>query len=121
MRNKALYIVCLIVALIVVSIISFQLGVKSVPSFESNTFYATIDSVSERSILVTGISINDINYRGQFDILITDATVLEWRKTNITISDLTVGNTVSITYTGTIRETSPAQIGNVLKVQLLDD
>lgn len=44
-----------------------------------------------------------------------------WRGTEITPSDLDVGDTISITFSGEILEIEPGQIVNVTKVQLLDD
>ena len=39
----------------------------------------------------------------------------------ITVKDLRAGNTVSVTYTGEVLEISPAQVRDVLRIQLLDD
>ena len=44
-----------------------------------------------------------------------------WRGTRISPKDLEEGDNISITFTGLVRESSPAGIQEVLKVQLLDD
>ncbi len=87
----------------------------------TTTFYATITEIYESSILVDGLAINDVNSRGAFDLTISESTVLEWRYTPLQFSELDVGDTVAVTYTGWILESYPAQIPNVLKIQLLDD
>ena len=48
-------------------------------------------------------------------------TELIWRGVPITLKDLRAGNTVSVTYTGEVLEISPAQVSDVLRIQLLDD
>lgn len=65
--------------------------------------------------------VNDINYRGAFDFEVSDETKLVWRGTEMTISEFHIGDSVSITYSGEIQETSPARILDVVKIQLLDD
>ena len=68
-----------------------------------------------------GIEANDINYRGEFVFLLAEETALEWRGTEIEVSDLAVNDMVSITFAGEIQETYPARIMNVVKVQLLGE
>ena len=48
-------------------------------------------------------------------------TELEWRNTKINVTDLNVGDNISITFTGEILDSYPAQIKDVVKIQLLDD
>ena len=50
-----------------------------------------------------------------------DETELILRGVPITVKDLRVGNTVSVTYIGEVLEISPAQVSDVLRIQLLDD
>ncbi len=87
----------------------------------STTFYAAITEIYEHSILVEGLEINDINSRGAFDLSTNENTVYEWRYTPLSRSELEVGDTISVTYTGAVLESYPAQIHEVLKIQLLDD
>ncbi|MBR4102142.1 MAG: hypothetical protein IKK51_09740 [Oscillospiraceae bacterium] len=91
------------------------------PNLSTTTFYATITAIHEKYIQVQGLEINDINSRGAFDLSIGDATVLEWRGTTLQLSELDVGDTIAVTYTGDVLESYPAQITDVLKIQLLDD
>lgn len=88
---------------------------------EQQTFYAEIKEINNNNILVEGLSVNDINYRGKFIFSIIGETKLEWRGTEINLSDLDVGDNISITFSGEILDTYPAQINNVIKIQLLDD
>ena len=71
-------------------------------------------------LLVQGLEINDINGRGTFELAVGDKTELIWRGVPITLKDLRAGNTVSVTYTGEVLEISPAQVSDVLRIQLLD-
>ncbi len=87
----------------------------------STTFYATIKEIKDNSLLVSGLEINDINSRGDFSFSIEDATILEWRHSPITVEDLEVGDTISVTYGGVILETYPAIIKGLIKIQLLED
>lgn len=88
---------------------------------ETVTFYATITTISEYSILVEGLEVNDINSRGAFDLSTNENTVYEWRHTPLERSELEAGDTIAVTYTGAVLESYPAQIHEVLKIQLLDD
>jgi len=85
------------------------------------TFYATIEKISGNNILVEGLKINDINYRDEYTFNVQENTILLWRGTIINISDLKEGQTISITCVGTIEETYPAIITNVVRIQLLND
>lgn len=87
------------------------------------TFYATITQIRENSsISVKGLEINDINYRGKFNFSIKDNTIMTWRSESINISDLNVGDTISITFTDeTIADIYPTPLNEVVKIQLLDD
>lgn len=90
-------------------------------SYGAETFYAVITDISDSSITVQGMEINDINFRGRFTFPIMEETSYLWRGIVIGPKDLEEGDNISITFTGPIQETSPAGIQEVLKVQLLDD
>lgn len=49
---------------------------------------------------------------------ISDSTVIESQGKTIKIDDLCVGDNVYVTYTGGIAETAPAQIHQVIKIEL---
>ena len=132
--------------LVVLFCIGFLLGIftglgrrnredKELNKVETNTlqssnqngtvFYASIEKISEyngiTSILVKGLDINDINYRGEFSFSINNETELLWRHTKIDISSLKVGQNISITHTGEVLTIYPAQLTKVTKIMVLDD
>ena len=55
------------------------------------------------------------------ELIITEATELEWQHTKINADELEVGDNISIIFTGSIQEIEPAEINDVIKIQLLDD
>jgi len=87
------------------------------------TFYATVTQIRENNkISVKGLEINDINYRGEFYFTIEDNTILTWRGINISVSDLNIGDNISITFSDEmLASIYPTPIENVEKIQLLDD
>ena len=129
--KKEIKILLGILAILVVAVISFFVGYKVAydrveNSFDQNamdfqTFYAEIKEVNDTNILVEGLPINDYNYRGDFSFQVQAETKLEWRGTELSTSELEVGDCVAITYTGWITETDPAGIDDVVRIQLLDD
>lgn len=93
---------------------------------DSTTFYATIEEIKEYNgvtrVFVKGLDINDINYRGEYYFSIKENTAITWRTENITISDLNVGDNISITFTDeTILTIYPTPLNEVIKINLLDD
>lgn len=87
----------------------------------AETFYAEISDRKNNFLRVTGLEINDINFRGDFVFSIDEETKMTWRYTEISVEDLDIGDTVSITFTGEIQETAPAKITHVTQIQLLED
>lgn len=85
------------------------------------TFYAVIKENNDGHMLVEGLDVNDINFRGEFTFTVLPETELTWRYTPVSLSDFDPGDTVSVTFTGEIMESYPAQIADVVKIQLLDD
>lgn len=124
-KNRSL--IALIVAIVAVVIICFLAGYKAgkesaaKDSFDSVTFYAVVADTQDQSVTVQGLEVNDINYRGEFVFFIEDDTELTWRGTEISVDDLDVGDTISITYSGYTLESYPAILQDVYKVQILDD
>lgn len=129
--GKKSKIVISILAIILVIIASYFIGYKKAyDDYERNldnhkvsynTFYATITdirdtglTIDDTALSVKGLDINDINFRGDFKFVITEATEIE-------TDDLEVGDNISIIFTGSIQETYPAKINDVLKIKLLDD
>ena len=93
----------------------------SAPAARPQTFYATVSDIRDNAVTVTGMEVNDINFRGEFCFSVTEETEITWRYTDISLGDLEAGDNVSITFTGEVMETSPAQIQGVEMIQLLDD
>lgn len=107
-------------------IYSFKLEVldsieEDIYGINSQTFYAEIKKINGTNLLVDGLDVNDINYRGEFSFKVTGQTKLEWRNTAIDFSELDEGDNISITFEGEIQETYPARINDVVRIQLLDD
>ena len=91
------------------------------PAARPQTFYATVSDIRDNAVTVTGMEVNDINFRGEFCFSVTEETEITWRYTDISLGDLEAGDNVSITFTGEVMETSPAQLQGVEMIQLLDD
>lgn len=125
------YILAVCALLIAVSTIFYFVGYKvAYDRIESTTtqkinefqtFFATISEIKDTSFTVKGMEINDINYRGNFTLPIMEETSYVWRGTELSPSELDVGDNISITFYGEILETDPAYIQDVTRVQLLDD
>lgn len=122
MKKKiSIMIVLLITVAMSFYYIGYQTAIKKAESKNgSQTFYATITEMRENVFTVKGLEINDINFRGEFVFNINEDTALIWRGTKIECSDLQVNDHISITCTGYIQESDPAQI-DVIQVQLLED
>ena len=90
-----------------------------------DVFNAKIKEIREHNgittILIEGLETNDINHRGEFDFFIDNDTELLWNNTKIEISDLKEGQNVSITSTGEVLESYPAQLTEVTKIIVLED
>ena len=113
--------ISIILAILLAAAGGYYGGRRSVQPMVGTTFYAVIEEIRENRLLVQGLEINDINGRGTFELAVGDKTELIWRGVPITVKDLRVGNTVSVTYIGEVLEISPAQVSDVLRIQLLDD
>ena len=87
----------------------------------SQTFYAEIKEIKEELILVKGLEINDINHRSEYNITLKDYTLIKNNNQEIKKDDLKIGNIISITYTGSVKETSPALISQTYTITLISD
>lgn len=131
-------IIMILILLVITSIASYYVGsiitYKKLDNSLNNhkvnyqSFYATITDIKDtgfekepKLLEVKGLDINDINFRGNFEFIITEATELEWRYTKLENNELEIGDNISIIFTGNIQEKDPAHIEDVLKIQLLDD
>ena len=90
--------------------------------YDCTTFYATIESIDGNLLLVQGLDVNDINTRSRFTLTVDAQTRLLWHGTEMKLTDLQVGNTVAVTYTGLIQEIYPGNIVEpAVQIVLLDD
>ena len=124
MNKKSLgpIILAVCAAFIAGFLIGHDTGNSKIPDVVSApTFYATLTEIDDSSLTVEGLEINQINHRGTYWLHIGPETDLKWRGTDLKLSDLSPGLTVSVTYSGPILESSPAQIPKVLCVEVLDD
>lgn len=98
-------------------------GEPAVPEdkLQTQTFYAEITDVYDTSLAVTGLEVNDVNFRGDFTVPIAEETELLWRGETLEQGELEQGDTVSITFSGAVLESYPAQLTRVVRLQLLDD
>ena len=147
MRKQKVVIIVFIIVLLVIFLAGIFVGV----SIESNkikkslaistndieaenrittyTFYATILEVNKHKtvngnpeILVEGLPINDVNDRGKYSLIVNNETILSWRGTEIDISELDEGDTISVTYADKyLQLISPTTIYDVIWINLLDD
>lgn len=101
-----------------------DLAIRKVPS---QTFYAKIESIKQYNdgsfhINAKGLEVNDINYRGNFSFKVDDNIDMTWIGEKVKVSDLKVGDNISITFTDEmITSISPTPLMEVTKVQLLED
>ena len=127
--KRSLKIVLFIIITCVVFALAYFIGYKTAydrienaeSSVNPQTFYAEIKENSDGNMLVEGLDVNDINFRGEFTFAVLPETELTWRYTPVSLSDLDPGDNISVTFTGEIMESYPAQIADVVKIQLLDD
>ena len=127
-KTKHWIVICLLLTTVAISFyflgykISYDRIENSYTDIEIDTFYAKITDVDDTYFSVEGLSVNDINFRGEFNFNIAgEETKLEWRYTPMEISEFDIGDTIAITYSGLIQESYPAYIENVVKIKLLDD
>lgn len=128
-KRKLLFVVVFVLYTVILAGISFFIGNQSARKQIENladggtaeTFYAEISDRKNNFLRVTGLEINDITFRGDFVFSIDEETKMTWRYTEISVEDLDIGDTVSITFTGEIQETAPAKITHVTQIQLLED
>ena len=133
-KNAIVFFILLVIASIVSyyvgSLITYNKFEKDLDNNQLNyqCFYATITDIKDtgfekepKFIEVKGLDINDKNFRGNFEFIVTEATEIEWRYTKLEPDELEVGDNIAIIFTGNIQEKDPAHIEDVLKILLLDD
>lgn len=88
---------------------------------DCTTIYATISQISGGNVRADGLEVNDSNGRGSFSFTLSEDTPITWHHTKIALSALQKGYNIAITYTGDTKETSPVQLEQVVKVEVLND
>ena len=127
--KKGLKIILIIFVVAIALILGYFVGYKRAydkienanQTINQQTFYAEIKEITDNHFLVQGLTVNDINYRGEFTFSIMGETELLWRGAEIELSDLDVGDNIAITFVGEVLESYPAQITEIVRVQLLED
>ena len=88
------------------------------------TFYAKIKKINDynqtTTLLVEGLSTNDINHKGEFSFNINNTKVM-WKGTIISKSYLKEGMLISIGKYSSIQETYPARLVDVKEIIVLQD
>ena len=98
-----------------------QPAASSPQSSELSSFEATVEENYGATVLVKGLSTNNTNYRGKFDLKISKNTVIEKNAEKIDVSKLTKGTQVKVYYCGEVMESYPAQIDDVRKIEVIKE
>ena len=91
----------------------------------ADVFYAAVEEIhtdgQNTVVLIKGLEVNDINHRGEFDFAVDENTEILWRGTKRKISDLKVGQNISVTSAGDVLERYPAGLTKVPRIIILND
>ena len=135
MNKKVLGLIIILVVIVMVVIIAIVIKPKEsnsdiinsniVSKNNEDIFYASIEEINEyngvTSVLVKGLENNDVNHRGEFEFSIDDDTEILLRENKVGISDLKVGQKISITSTGGVLERYPVELIKVTRVIILNE
>ncbi|NEU32108.1 hypothetical protein GN156_15235 [bacterium LRH843] len=125
--NRVAIVMTTIIVLLIGILISYFVGyvnaykdyeeeLWSLSASDIQTFYAEVKEVGENSILVEGISLNDENYRGEFQYDVWGEVSIYRQDAVIQLSDLSEGDLISITLV-----TDRTGFTDIFKIQLLSD
>ncbi len=133
-KQKVLIIIGILVIIGISFVVGLFVGQRNAPKNDlairkvyGQTFYANIESIKQYNdgsfhLNVKGLELNDINYRGNFTFKVDDSMDMTWRGEKIKVSDLKIGNNISITFTDEmLTSISPTPLTEVVKIQVLDD
>ncbi len=133
-KQKIFVTIGIIVIIGVSFVVGLLVGQKNVSNNDtevskvySQTFYANIQSIKQYNdgsihLNVKGLNVNDIHYRGYFTFKVDDNIDIIRGKEKIKVSDLAIGDNISITFTDEIiNSVSPTPLQEVVKVQLLNE
>lgn len=135
MNKKVLGLIIILVVIVMAVIIAIVIKPDKSNSDITNSnivrennediFYANIEEINEyneiTTVLVKGLENNDINHRGEFEFSIDNDTEILWKETKAEISDLKVGQKISITSTGDVLERYPVELTKVTRVIILNE
>lgn len=96
-----------------VSIIMLGIGILigyNFPKNEEISFYGEIIEMTDSTIHIQGIPENDINHRGEFILNISPKTKIKGTLQQHTL--------IKVTYSGSVLESYPAQINDVMKIEI---
>lgn len=118
--KKYVEVAAILLGLVAAAAVGFWAGRATVPNIA--TFYATIEKVDGPRLLVRGSDTNEINWRGRCWLTVGEKTEFVWHGTVLEAEELRPGQNVSISFTGSVLESDPAQLdGKIWKIELLDD
>ena len=82
------------------------------------TFAGIIErnDINNNTLYVLGFKDNDINYKGEFILRISDKTNIGYNSQVLKQENLNRGDTIRILFTGSVKETYPGQIDEVLVI-----
>ncbi len=123
-NKKTMKLIGMIAAFVVVALLSGLVGYGmgiSADKLSGHTFYATIEDSHGDHLHAVGMDVNDINFRGSFNLYLSEDTIIEWHNTEKTMDDLKAGMNIAVTFEGAVQESAPASISHVSRIVILDD
>ncbi|MBQ8379947.1 MAG: DUF4362 domain-containing protein [Clostridia bacterium] len=84
-------------------------------------FYAEVKEVYDNKILVDGLDVNNINFQGEFEVPILESTTIKYNGETIELTNLKVGDKISVIFDGEILETYPAVVKKVREIELFSE
>lgn len=120
-RRQIIMIGVVVLAIIVAAGLGFFIGRMSVTPEVSEVFFAKLTEHQGEQLLVEGLSVNDINFRGEFVVPISRDTRLTWRGEPMTSDELKPGDIIAISFSGDILESYPMQLTKVSAIRKLSD
>ena len=135
MNKKVLGLIIILGIIVMVTIIAIVIKPKESKSDITNSnivrennediFYASIEKINEyngiTTVLVKGLEENNINHRGEFEFSIDEDIEILLKENKAHVSDLKVGQKISITSTGDVLELYPAHLTKVTRVIILNE
>ncbi len=83
-------------------------------------FYATVVSLSDKSIVVDGVDSNPTEHLGLFSLSLSEKTELLQGNKPIPASQIKVGDCLFVEYNGVVAESYPAQILHLVRLSVME-